>query len=228
MRHRIIAVFILIFCLAGCASGSRQRPIKSLREELAVVSNKFELAKEENLNLKRELLLFKNYQDIDSHKFIEALGIFQKELAKEIADKDVWVHITERGLVIIISAEKLFLSGSDTLSEEAKGLLDEISVIIEDNFPLNYLYIEGHTDNQSLAIFEWKSDWDFSFARALSVLKYLEEKKHVDPLRLSASGFGQYRPRQSNETKEGRRLNRRIEIIISPQKLKAHQIPVRS
>ncbi len=98
--------------------------------------------------------------------------------------------------------------------------MDRVLEICRVEFPDNYLYIEGHTDNQSLAVFEWKSDWDFSFARALSVVDYFTVKKGTDPLKLSASGFGRYRPRTSNDTKEGRSLNRRVEIIVSPQRLK--------
>ncbi len=217
MRIYFLFALAVMYALAGCASSRESKSMFDLKNRLSVVSNKFELAKKENLNLKKELLLFKRHQDIDSHKFIEVLGVFEQELAKEIGDKNLWVRVSDRGLVITVSAEELFLSGSDALSEGGKALLDRISDLIQKNFVSNYLYIEGHTDNQSLAVFEWKSDWDFSFARALVVLKYFEEKKGIDPLRLSASGFSQYRPRAKNDTKDGRRLNRRIEIIISPQ-----------
>jgi len=144
----------------------------------------------------------------------------QAALAPEEAKKEAWIHVSDRGLVIIITADELFTSGSADLTQGGEAFLDKIFNIVADRFGSNYIYVEGHTDNQSLAVFEWKSDWDFSFARALSVVQYFSEKKHMDPLRLSASGFGQYRPRQSNETKEGRRLNRRIEIIISPHRVR--------
>ena len=234
MRPRSILYPIFMCCLLGCASVKTQAPAGNegamtavLAQQVLVLSNKFELAKKENLYLKKQLGLFKRYQEIDSQKFVDALSIFEKKLLKEIDQRDVWLRITDRGLVIIISAERLFVSGSDVLSDEGKVLLDTICGMIEDKFAPNYIYIEGHTDDQSLAVFEWKTDWDFSFGRALSVLKYFQDKGHIEPLRLSASGFGQYRARASNETKEGRRLNRRIEIIISPQKLKVGQTPLK-
>jgi flagellar motor protein MotB len=221
MNTRILLILGLLLGLAGCASCEGERKqAADLRSQLKSVSGKFEVAKKENLNLKKELVLFKSTQGIDSQRFVRALDAFQKDLASEIAQGNAGVLITPRGLVIVIDAEKLFVSGTDVLSDAGKDFLDQIYAGMEERFPTNYVYVEGHTDNQSLAVFEWKSDWEFSFARALSVLKYLTEKKHMDPLRLSASGFGQYRPRATNETKEGRRLNRRIEIIISPQRLK--------
>ena len=212
----------LLFLLVGCAAAPVRDQGKNdnatLAAQLSAVSNKFELAKKENLNLKRELILFKDSYDIDSKAFIKAQDVFASALSVEEAKGQVGVRLSDRGLDIIISVETLFVSGSDQLSDEGKTLLDKIFDLIQDRFASNYIYVEGHTDNQSLVVFEWRSDRDFSFARALSVVEYFTEKKHMDPLRLSASGFGQYRPRATNETKEGRCLNRRIEIIISPQK----------
>ncbi len=215
-----LLAFIALFFVSGCASPQDHALTDALRKQVEVVSFKFQAAKKENLNLKRELTLYKKSQNIDTRKFIDALDIFEKEFSPDITKGNVWLRISDRGLVITVSAEKLFVSGSDALSEEGKAFLDQVFDICKTDFPTNYMYIEGHTDNQSLAVFEWKSDWDFSFARALRVVKYFTEAKHMDPLRLSASGFGQYRPRASNDTKEGRRLNRRIEIVISPQRLR--------
>lgn len=216
---------LLILCAAGllfnagCASTCKKdrRLITDLRAELSSLSQKFDLAKKENLNLKRELLVFKKYQDLDTQQLAEAVDVVRNALAPEMAEDNVWLQLSERGLLITISAEKLFVTASDNLSDAGKALLDKVADIIKQNFPSNYIYIEGHTDNQSLAVFEWKTDWDFSFARALNVLKYFTEKKGLDPLKFSASGFGQYRPRSTNDTKEGRRLNRRVVIVISPQ-----------
>ena len=218
MKYSYLYFLIFALFISGCASAPDVKTIHQLQEQVVSVSSKLELAKNENLNLKQELTLFKRTQDIDSEKFIEARDSLQTALAEGEAKKEAWVRLSDRGLVITITADELFTSGSADLTQGAKALLDKIFNIIADRFGSNYIYIEGHTDNQSLAVFEWKSDWDFSFARALSVVQYFSEKKHMDPLRLSASGFGQYRPRQSNETKEGRRLNRRMEIVISPHR----------
>lgn len=223
MRSKKILIFILVICLFGCVSQPQKRLTKNLKTtegQIASVAAKFDLAKKENLNLRRELILCKKYQDIDTARFIRALPDFEKELAPDLKEGDAWVQLTDRGLVVTVSSEKLFVTGSDNLSDGGEDFLDRIAVLADKFFPHNYLYVEGHTDNQSLAVFEWKSDRDFSFARALSVLKYFTQNSHMDPWRLSASGFGQYRPRDTNETKEGRRLNRRIEIIISAQRLR--------
>ena len=218
MKYLYLDFLMFMLFISGCASAPDIKTIHQLQAQVVSVSSKLELAKKENLDLKQELTLFKRTKDIDSEKFIEARDILQAALAAEEARKEAWIHLSDRGLVIIVTADELFTSGGADLTEGGKRLLDKIFNVIADRFVSNYIYVEGHTDNQSLAVFEWKSDWDFSFARALNVVQYFSEKKHMDPLRLSASGFGRYRPRQPNETKEGRRLNRRIEIVISPRR----------
>lgn len=219
MRFYSIFLIMGLFLMAGCATVGDQADIGNEKEKLAKAMFKVESLKKENQDLKNEISLFQKIQTLDSRKFLDVLSVLRKSLAGDVAD-DVDFEINDRGLVIIVSSEKLFISGSDLLSDGGKAFLDMVGLILKENFFSNYVFIEGHTDNQSLAVFEWKSDWDFSFARALNVLKYFAEKNYIDPLRLSAAGFGQYRPRQTNETKEGRKANRRIEIIVSPKDLK--------
>jgi chemotaxis protein MotB len=219
-----LVIFFFMFCgsvLAGCASApTRSQSIASLENELNVTKHRFELARRENYRLKNELTLFRKTQNINSQQFVEAADNLAVALKKDIADKNVWLSFTERGLDVTVSSEKLFVSGSSDLSDEGKAFLDQFEAALDESFLYNYIFIECHTDNQSLAIFEWKSDWDFSFARALNVLRYFTESKKMNPLRFSAAGFGRYRPRDTNDTKEGRRLNRRVEIIIAPEQLR--------
>lgn len=219
---RVAYFTVLLFCVfpAGCATENleRQKRMTELNTQLATVAHKLDLAKRENLNLKRELTLFKRNNDVDSRLFLRALDIFEKDFTDELTSGGTTAELTDRGFVVTILSDRLFVSASDALSDSGRVLLDRIARFITGCFSAHYIYIEGHTDNQSLAVFDWKSDWDFSFARALSVVTYFTDKRSLDPLRFSASGFGQYRPRSANDTKEGRRINRRIQIIISPQK----------
>lgn len=216
-----IFLMMSLLLISGCASTGEKSLITNLKAQLAMTSLKIESLKKENDDLKNEKSLFQKKENPEAKKFLKALSILKKDLAKDIANNNAWLETMDRGLDIIVLSEVLFISGTDSLSEEGKILLDVIGSILKEDFFSNYVFIEGHADNQSLAVFEWKSDWDFSFARALSVLKYFAEKNYVDSLRLSAAGFGRYRPRDTNATKEGRRTNRRIEIVISPRDLES-------
>jgi chemotaxis protein MotB len=96
--------------------------------------------------------------------------------------------------------------------------------VLRDNVPQLGVGIEGHTDNQPIKFSNWKSNWELSTARALSVLHYLVDNRGIAPERLSVMGYSEYRPVASNDTWEGRKMNRRVEVVILPPvtKVKEH------
>jgi len=157
----------------------------------------------------------------------QAKRLLEDRLKQEIQDKQVRLQMMEKGLVITFVADVLFDSGKAKIRSEAYSLLDKVAVVLKENVPQFSVGIEGHTDNQPIKVSGWKSNWELSTARALSVLHYLGEKKGIKPERLSAIGYGEYRPVASNDTNEGRQLNRRVEIVILPQvkKLKGQAEP---
>jgi chemotaxis protein MotB len=111
----------------------------------------------------------------------------------------------------------LYDSGKAKLRSEAYPILDKVARILTENVPEHNIGIEGHTDNEPIKYSGWKSNWELSTGRALSVLHYLVDEKGISPHRVSAIGYGEYRPVASNETKEGRQMNRRVEIVILPR-----------
>jgi len=130
----------------------------------------------------------------------------------------------EKGLVITFVADVLFDSGKAAIRSEAYPSLDKVAVVLKENVPELNVGIEGHTDNEPIRFSGWKSNWELSTSRALSVLHYLVNKKGIAPQRLSAIGYGEYRPVASNDTKEDRRLNRRVEVVIMPKISKAKEV----
>ncbi len=103
----------------------------------------------------------------------------------------------------------LFETSSDQLKEESKTELDKVVTILY-KFPSSILIIEGHTDNTGTAAL----NLDLSNRRAESVKAYLVSKG-IDAARLIAKGYGQSMPLVSNDTPEGRSLNRRVELILT-------------
>jgi len=143
--------------------------------------------------------------------------LLEDRLKQEIQDKQVRLQMMERGLVITFVADVLFDSGKAKIRSEAYPILDKVAVVLKENVPQFSVGIEGHTDNQPIKASGWKSNWELSTARALSVLHYLGEQKGIKPERLSAIGYGEYRSVASNDNNEGRQMNRRVEIVILPQ-----------
>ena len=151
-------------------------------------------------------------------------ALLEQRLKQEIEDKQVSLAMAEKGLVITFITDVLFDSGQAKIKQEAKPILDKVSRILIENVPGNDIGIEGHTDNEPIKYSGWKSNWELSTARALSVLHYLIDNKGISPLRASAIGYGEYRPVASNANKEGRRLNRRVEIVILPKTARVKEV----
>ena len=145
--------------------------------------------------------------------------ILEERLAQEIDDKQVKLEMAEKGLVITFVAEVLFDSGKEKLRKESFPVLDKVVRILKEEVPENNIGVEGHTDNVPIKYSRWKSNWELSAQRALSVVYYLESKG-IGPERLSAIGYGEYQPIASNDTAEGRQTNRRVEIVILPKSVK--------
>ena len=143
-------------------------------------------------------------------------GLLEQKLGAEIDDNQIKLAMMEKGLVITVVGDLLFDSGKAKIRSEAFPLLTKVSVILKDNMAQFNVGIEGHTDNVPIKQSGWKSNWELSTARALSVLHYLATDQGISPERLSAIGYGEYRPLASNDTKEGRKQNRRVEIVILP------------
>ena len=79
------------------------------------------------------------------------------------------------------------------------------------------ILVEGHTDNVPIKTSVYKDNWDLSVARATSIVRILTDDYKIAPIRLTASGRGEFFPKADNETAEGRAINRRTEIILSPK-----------
>ncbi len=151
----------------------------------------------------------------------QAKRLLEDRLKQEIADKQVKVQMLEKGLVITFVSEVLFDSGKDKIKPGAYNSLDKVARVLKENVPDLDIGIEGHTDNVPIKVSHWKSNWELSSARAMSVLHYLVDKKGVSPERVAGIGYGEYRPIASNDAKDGRQQNRRVEIVILPKTTKA-------
>jgi len=133
--------------------------------------------------------------------------LVDKKLVKITRDK-LWVKVEMNNRI-------LFASGSARLTERGYPILEELAEVVRD-LP-NHIDVEGHTDNRPIRTSIYPSNWELSAARAASVV-HLFTRNGVDPKRLSAIGYGQYRPVADNATAQGRRSNRRVVMVILADK----------
>jgi len=141
----------------------------------------------------------------------------KQHLEHELQESQVKItQLKNRMTVINLTSEVLFASGSARITATGQKLLDVIAASLN-AYPDRAVSIEGHTDNVPIGQnSSYGSNWELSTARAQAAVDYLQQHAEVAPDRLQVVGHGEHRPVASNETPEGRRLNRRIEIRLLP------------
>ncbi len=139
-----------------------------------------------------------------------------KSALTDVNDQDINIKVEKGVIYIDISDKLLFNSGQYAVTENAGRVLGKIAKVLNAHPDID-LMVEGHTDSIPIHNSVLDDNWDLSVKRATSVVRILQNQYKIDPKRMSASGHGKYVPIASNETKEGRALNRRTRIIILPQ-----------
>jgi chemotaxis protein MotB len=133
-------------------------------------------------------------------------------LVKQGAQSKVTLEITRRGLIVSLKEAGFFNSGQATIKPEAYELINTIAeVMTQYNNPLR---VEGHTDNVPISTAQFPSNWELSTARATNGLRYLLKHYDIDPNKISATGFAEFRPIADNATVEGRAKNRRVDLVM--------------
>ncbi|KHO61059.1 chemotaxis protein MotB [Thermoanaerobacter sp. YS13] len=144
------------------------------------------------------------------------LGKVQQQLNAFIKENNlqgmVTSYIDERGLVISLQDTLLFDLGSADVHPDEKDVLIKIGSMLKD-LP-NHIRVEGFTDDLPIHNSKFDSNWELSVIRATNVVKILVNEVGIEPQRISAVGYGEYRPVVPNDSEEHRRLNRRVDIVI--------------
>ncbi|MEN9523574.1 MAG: hypothetical protein RL065_1951 [Bacteroidota bacterium] len=171
-----------------------------------------------NNELKVRMLKVKELENILNSKD-SAVNNLKKKITAALEGYDESELKVERknGKVYVSMAEKLlFKSGSADVDIKGKGALKKLAEVLNKNTDIN-VTVEGHTDNAPFNHESYPRDnWDLSVLRATTIVKVLTDAK-VDAKRVTASGHGEYFPVAENNTKAGKSLNRRTEIILTPK-----------
>ena len=126
--------------------------------------------------------------------------------------KNISVHSESRGLVISLPERLLFGAGSAALTAGSQNTLNQVAAMLSDIPQL--IRVEGHTDNTPITTHAYPSNWELSTARATHIVKALVTQYKLNPRRLSAAGYGEYKPIAENSSIKGKQKNRRVDIVI--------------
>jgi chemotaxis protein MotB len=142
------------------------------------------------------------------------------ELNEEIKKGEIEVSQLKDKLTLSMVEKILFDSGSAEIKKNGRAVLQRVAEILMKVHD-KQIRIEGHTDNVPIGPFlaaTFPTNWELSTARSTTVVRFLQDQG-IDPAYLSAAGYSEYRPVDSNETDEGKAKNRRIEIVLIPLEL---------
>jgi chemotaxis protein MotB len=131
-------------------------------------------------------------------------------------DQDIEVKVDKTVVMINISDKMLFSPGSSKISSNANNVLGKIAQIIQSKPELEVM-VEGYTDNVAINTDCINDNWDLSTKRATSVIRVLQQSFGIDPNKLIAAGRGEFNAIKSNDSAEGRAINRRTRIILMPK-----------
>ena len=217
MRSRLITLVLLgVLLLPGCSYIQKARRADELELENSNLRYKIAQLKKEKVKAVEQVSEEKNKELSELER---AKLELEKSLKKEIGEYKAKLKMTERGLVVTFISEIFFDSGKNEIKEDGKIALNKVAEVLNKNVPNSQVAVEGHTDNNPIKYSGWKSNWELSSGRALSVLHYLSDECKIEPQRLSANGYGEYRPVAPNDFPENMQKNRRVEIVILPSKI---------
>ena len=190
-------------------------------DQLKKLENSLAIKEEELLKIQLDLNS-RSKRVTDLEKTIESkdsiVGNIKKSISKALSSLEgQGLTIEKRDGKVYISLEEklLFASGKYTVSTSGRDALNKLASALALQKNVEIL-VEGHTDSIPFNGKTLKDNWDLSVMRATNVIKILVGHPEINPSLLTAAGKGEFSPIQSNSTKEGRKSNRRIEMVLSP------------
>lgn len=145
-----------------------------------------------------------------------ALVMNLKGAIGNLDDKDINIKVDKGVVYIDISDKLLFKSGSYEITAAANTVLGKVALVLKNQPDIEFM-VEGHTDNVAYKKGVLMDNWDLSVKRATAVIRVLQNQYGLDPAKMAAAGRGEYMPLTTNDTNEGRAINRRTRIVILPQ-----------
>ncbi|HEC65541.1 MAG TPA: hypothetical protein ENI23_09615 [bacterium] len=199
----------LMVLFVGCAE------LKSLREEKIAMNQRIgELQRErDDLNSRYNLSEQEKAGLIEERDRLENA---RRSMEERLRGSGASVRIKEGKISVMLPSSILFNSGQTKLKKAAKNSLTKVCNALKKDFPNATIRIEGHTDSDPLKRTKkvYNSNWELSALRASNVLHYLVDSCHLAPEKLYIAGFGKHQPVASNKSREGKKKNRRVEIVI--------------
>lgn len=217
---------VVVLLGSGCAVSDLQRINRKLKDEndsllrrVKDLQNMAQIAQDqkddmlmENQKLRREIAGLKSQLNSKAPE-PPAQPLDQGEAFQGIAG--IEAQADTEGVRLVGAGDIFFKSGSCEVNAQGKAILDKVSAIIKDKYPNAEIRVFGHTDNVPVnrVKTQYPTNWELSCARASAVVRHLQQKS-ISPQKMSAIGQSFYAPVASNNSRDGKKKNRRVEILV--------------
>ena len=201
MMTLVLCFFVLILSFSSVESQKFKKVMGSMRGAFRFTSSNTETIKSPSI-----------LQQVSSVQAKQALDEMDELFQDEKIKNYVKWETTPEGIRIVMNDPVLFDLGKADLKSEIFPIMKAITKVIDTQHPAEVL-VQGHTDDLPIHNNLYPSNWELSAARALNVVKFFAEQGNVDPKKLSAIGYGEFRPTYPN-TPLDRPKNRRVEILL--------------
>lgn len=216
----ILAALVIAVLLLWAAALGKLRGLALLQAKLDEANASLAGALDQSQKDKDQIAALKTQvADLEKEKADAAQMAkgLEDEMRSDLESKDVTISNLRGKLTVNILDRVMFDSGEAVLKPDGESVMRKIAALLAEHPELK-IQVVGHTDNVPIRS-RFPSNWELSTARALAAVHFLTEKAGVDPRRVGAVGYGEFRPIADNATAEGRARNRRIAITILPDAL---------
>jgi chemotaxis protein MotB len=219
----ILIIAILGLCLWS-QSQQHQHDMEALRAKLTDAAAAQAAAEKNDTGLQQQIAALQaQIDDLQKEKdqVSQSAQGLEDDMRKSLASQDVTISKLQGKLTVNILDRIMYDSGEADLKPDGQAVLLKIAAFLAQHPELK-IHVIGHTDNvpiRGAARARFPTNWELSTARALSAVRFLTERAGLDPRRVGAVGYGEFRPVADNSTPEGRARNRRIAITILPDEL---------
>ena len=247
MSRRKLQVASVVFAAAltagGCVSkGEYEKLELEKTQEISALQKQRDELQEQVLGLHSQRLRLEQ-QQADSRKRIDALeqqeaqlrtasqqklsqyDSLVKNLTEEVKKGELQVRQYKDMLTVDVAEQLFFDSGRADLKDTGKSVLKKVGEALK-SYDDKVIRVDGHTDNVPIKTKVFPSNWELSVARATTVVRYLQEVG-IPPERMVASGRAEYQPVSENDSADGRKKNRRIEITLIDRNLVQEASPAK-
>jgi chemotaxis protein MotB len=225
------ALTIALACVLALAAAAgtylftaQYQPLKSAHKESLLENEELQRKVTDlnhELNLKvSEITKTKQEKEAEIARVQSTKDSLITQMSDEIKKNQIQITQLADKLKVSIVDKILFPSGEVDITTEGLEVLERVGNILK-NVEDKVIRVEGHTDNVPIhprLQKDFPTNWELSTARATNVVRFLQDRVRIEPERLEAVGLGEFQPVASNDTKEGRSQNRRIEIALLPLK----------